>query len=350
MPPKKRHIAVPFEAIIADTEFNCRREYAEIDELKNSIMEDGLLQPIGVAVKQTNSDTDAKSYLLVYGFRRYFAITKIREELGPDAYATVDAVLNEGNLEDLRVRNLKENIERKSLTTFEIAQQVKRLVLAGLEQREIATRLGRNQSWVSYHHKVATQLSTQAQNALKSGDITLEQALHIADVPEEQQNELVTQVLSADTRADARKLLKEAAADSNKRRKYTNRGRPTARNLTQWVSDASFEAESRLNDKNEKSFYNGVAAGMRIALGDFELNAVKPLEKYSDVNYHAKDNKPEAVDTEVRTLDAGEDRVDTDDRDDAEDSEDVDAVAKVEEPVRRKRGRPRKILLTSTTA
>ena len=336
MPAKKRNVTIPFEAIVADTDFNCRREYTDIDELKQSIIEDGLLQPIGVSQKTPGSDTEGQKFFLVYGFRRYFAITKIREELGPDTYATIDVVLNDGNLEDLRVRNLKENIERKSLTTFEIAQQVKRLVLAGLEQREIATRLGRNQSWVSYHHKVATQLSTQAQNALKSGDITLEQALHIADVPEDQQNELVTQVLNADTRADARKLLKNATSESGKRRKYANKGRPTSRNLIQWVSDASFEAESRVNDKHDKTFYNGVAAGMRVALGDLELKELKAVEKYSDVNYHAKDNKIENEEEELLSVDSGSDD------DEAEASE-------VSVPVKKKRGRPKKNHAATTT-
>ena len=335
MPAKKRNVTIPFEAIIADTDFNGRVEYPDIDALKQSIMDDGLLQPIGVSQKTSGSDTEGQKFFLVYGFRRYFAIAKIREELGPDAYATIDAVLNEGNLEELRVRNLKENIERKSLSTFEIAQQVKRLVLAGLEQREIATRLGRNQSWVSYHHKVATQLSTQAQQALKSGDITLEQALHIADVPEEQQNELVTQVLNADTRADARKLLKDAASESGKRRKYANKGRPTSRNLMQWVSDASFEAESRVNDKHDKAFYNGVAAGMRVALGDLELKELKAVEKYSDVNYHAKDNKAEE-EQEVVSIDPGSD-------------EDVAIAAADAAPAKKKRGRPKKIVTASNS-
>jgi ParB/RepB/Spo0J family partition protein len=335
MPAKKRNVTIPFEAIIADTDFNGRVEYPDIDALKQSIMDDGLLQPIGVSQKNSGSDTDGQKFFLVYGFRRYFAISKIRDELGPDAYATIDAVLNEGNLEELRVRNLKENIERKALTTFEIAQQVKRLVLAGLEQREIATRLGRNQSWVSYHHKVATQLSTQAQQALKAGDITLEQALHIADVPEEQQNALVTQVLSADTRADARKLLKEAASGSGKRRKYANKGRPTSRNLMQWVSDASFEAESRINDKHDKAFYNGVAAGMRVALGDLELKELKAVDKYSDVNYHAKDNKTED-EPELVSVDPGDD-------------EDVATAEADAAPVKKKRGRPKKIVTASNT-
>jgi ParB/RepB/Spo0J family partition protein len=326
MPAKKRLVTIPFESIVADVNFNCRKEYMKIDELKQSILEDGLLQPVGVSLRNNPENGETQCYFLVYGFRRYYAIAKIREELGGDAYTTLDVVLNDGNLEDLRVRNLKENIERDSLSAFEISQQVKRLVLAGFEQRDIAARLGRNQSWVSYHYKVATNLTHQAQQALKSGDITLEQALHIADVDEDKQNQLVEQVLSADTRADARKILKEAASDVAKRRKYVNKGRPTARNLVQYVSDVSFEAESSLNSKEEKTFYNGVAAGIRIALGDAAVPDVKDLsakEQYSDVNYHSKNNKIDTTKSTAVTPTAT-------------------VATVVDEKPKKKRGRPRK--------
>jgi len=333
MPAKKRVVSVPFESIEADVDFNCRKEYTDIEELKQSIMEDGLLQPVGVAVRNQNGEgedePERSKYFLVYGFRRYYAIQKIREELGEDAYMTLDVVLNEGNLEDLRVRNLKENIERKSLSTYEISQQVKKLVLAGFEQRQIATRLGRNQSWVSYHYKVATQLTHQAQQALKAGEITLEQALHIADVPENKQNELIEQVGNAGTRADARKLLKDASSESGKRRKYSNKGRPTSKNLVQFVSDVSFEACSKLNNKDEKAFYNGVAAGIRVALGDAGVADVKDLkatEQYSDVNYHAKLNKKEEADAVDETPAVSAEEVSNQD----------------EQPPKKKRGRPRK--------
>jgi ParB/RepB/Spo0J family partition protein len=321
MPVKKRIIQVPFESIVADADFNCRKDYIEIEELKQSIYDQGLLQPVGVTVR--GNDTDR--YFLVYGFRRYYALKKLREEHGPDFYAVLDVVINEGNLEDMRVRNLRENIDRKQLSTYEISQQVRRMVQAGMDQREIGAKLGRNQSWVSYHYKVATQLAPEAQTALRTGAITLDQALYIADVPEEEQKELVGQVLNSDSRAEAKQLLKDAASESGKRRKYSNKGRPSAKNLVQYVSDVSYEAESKINAKDEKAFFNGVAAGLRIALGDTEIKEIKPSVKYSDTNYHSKDNKV----------------------DDAEDGEDTKAADEtpvtgiVETPVKR-RGRPRK--------
>lgn len=317
MPIKKRTIQVPFESIIVDTGFNCRVEYTGIDELKQSIFEEGLLQNLGVALK-TDPDSDENQHFLVYGFRRYFAIKKLREEHGSDFYATLDVVLNEGNFEDMRVKNLRENIDRCNLSTFEVAQQVRRMVQAGMDQREIGVRLGRNQSWVSYHYKVATKLSTDAQNALKTGAITLEQALHIADIPEDMQKELVDQVLDSDSRAEAKQLLKDATSETGKRRKYANKGRPSAKNMVQYVSDVSYEAESKVNTKDEKVFYNGVAAGLRIALGDIDAKELKAGSKYADINYHNRDNKK------------------------TEEEEPEESNGAAEKPAKRRPGRPRK--------
>jgi len=108
---KKKIIQIPFESVIDDDGFNARTDYDEdyIEYLKNSIMESGLLQPMGVTPSSHEDASGNKQYYLVYGFCRFKALKKIREDLGEDAYSTLDVVLNEGTLEELRDRNLKEN-------------------------------------------------------------------------------------------------------------------------------------------------------------------------------------------------------------------------------------------------
>jgi ParB/RepB/Spo0J family partition protein len=287
---KKKIINVPFESLIMDKDFNARQEYREIDELKSSIMASGLLQPFGVTPK-TNKDNEEPRYYIVYGFRRYLSICKIREELGPDAWATVDVVLNEGTLEELRDRNFKENMDRDDLKPYEIADHIKKMVNSGIEQRDIAKRLGRPQSWVSYHYKAASKLNTNAWNAFKEGDLTLEQALHIADIPEDDQTEVVEQVLGAETRSEARQVAKKASKEKGERRSYVNKGRPTAKNIAQYVSDASFEATSDVNTAEQCMFHKGVAAGLRVALGDLEFDVLTPKGDYADCDFHAKGRK-----------------------------------------------------------
>lgn len=281
---RKRTINVNFDDLVCDKAFNSRTDYDGIDSLAESIKQYGLLQPIGV----TERAQDPDKYYVVYGFRRYEAISKIRAEMGPEAFDHLDVVLNEGTVEDLRERNLRENIDREQLKPHEIASAIKKMVNSGLEQRDIAARLGRPQSWVSYHYKVATKLSSVAWNAFKDSSLTLEQALHIADVPETAQSEIVTKILGAETRTEARQIAKKASESAGARRTYTNKGRPSVKNLAQYVNDASFDATTNIAHKDDKLFLNGVAAGIRVALGDFEFSAVEKSQNYLDADYVTK--------------------------------------------------------------
>jgi len=281
---KKKTITIPFEAIECDHTFNARASYKKIDELAESIKQNGLLQNIGVCEKRGESDT----YQVVYGFRRYLAIQKIRVELGPEAFEEIEVLLNEGTREELRDRMVKENIDREQLEPHEIASVIKTMVNSGLEQRDIGTRLGRPQSWVSYHYKVATRLGPVAWTAFRDNSLTLEQALHIADVPEDSQAEVISTILGAETRTEARQIAKKASEIAGGRRSYTNKGRPTAKNIAQYVSDASFDAKAPASSNDERLFYNGVAAGLRVAIGDTQFGNLLPTAEYIDTDFHAK--------------------------------------------------------------
>lgn len=278
-----KSLRIPFEHLLFEKEFNARQDYEEIDELAASIEKDGLLQPMGVTAK-TRKDDSIQNYFIIYGFRRYLALCKIREKLGDNAFSEIDVVVVEGPVQDLKTKNLIENLDRKSLKPHEIVNAVRGMVNAGLEQRDIAKRLGRPQSWVSYHYKVATKLGVEAKKAFESNELTLEQALHIADVPEEQQDEVVEAVVAAETRKDARKIAKTASKNAGTRRTYANKGRPTAKNLTQFVQDASFDGTGP-SKSDDKVFWNGVAAGLRVSLGDSEFEKLDAAEDYCDTSY-----------------------------------------------------------------
>lgn len=278
---------IPFEYLVCDDDRNYRKVYEDIDDLAASIQAEGLLQPIGVS-----EVPNAKNqYYVEYGFRRFYAICKIREKYGGEAFAEVDVVVVTGTVQDLRQKNLRENLDRKSLRPHEISDAIKAMVNSGLEQRDIAARLGRPQSWVSYHYKAATKLNVAASKAFEAGHLTLEQALYIADVPEEEQNELVASITDAETRNEARQIAKDASKKSGARRTYANKGRPTAKNLAQKIRDFSFDATGAGTSVNTRSFYNGIIAGMRVALGDVEPDKVTPDEDYYDVDFAKAEDK-----------------------------------------------------------
>lgn len=285
---------IPFEYVTCDDAFNSRKEYEEIPELADSIQQAGLLQPIGVTPKAKSSGSE-QEYFVVYGFRRYKAICLIRDKYGPDAFSEIPAVIKTGTLQELKQNNLRENLDRKSLKPHEISEAIKAMVNSGLEQRDIAARLGRPQSWVSYHYKVATKLGVAASKAFEENNLTLEQALYIADVPEDEQAEIVTTILDAETRNEARQIAKSASKKAGGRRQYANKGRPTAKNLVQKIRDYSFDATSPGISGAGRAFYNGVIAGMRVALGDTESTTISPEEDYFDTDFgKSQERKPKA--------------------------------------------------------
>ena len=192
---------VSYASIELDIDFNARKSYNKkrMTELKDSIAAHGLLQPIGLC---KGVGEDKSKYGIVFGFRRYLAITQLREELGDDAYDKVPAVVLEGTLDELRALNKIENLEREDLSPAEVAMGIKKMADAGMNQRTIAAKLGRPQSWVSYHYKAATKLGSVAWDAFAAGDLTLEHALHIADVPEEEQEKVVKKVIGAASRSE----------------------------------------------------------------------------------------------------------------------------------------------------
>lgn len=117
-----------------------REEYTEtsLRELAESIEDQGVLQPI--VVRPIN---EAGKYVIRYGERRWRAsgmaegvddIPVIVRELDGDSY---DQMI--------------ENIQREDLTPMEIGKWILKRIDAGDEQKDIAKRLGKPDSFVSLH-------------------------------------------------------------------------------------------------------------------------------------------------------------------------------------------------------
>lgn len=283
MTTKSQMKMIPYEHIERDPSFNSRENGNSINELAESLKVHGLLQPLGVTAK-TKLETDgSQHYFLIYGDRRYQAIGIIRETMD-SAFGEVPVFIKEGTFQSLKEINLIENIDREELKPHEVSKAIVEMVNTGMEQRDIAKRLGRPQSWVSYHHKVATKLGPDASTAFKEGDLTFEQALLVAEVPEEDQAPLVENIKTAGSKAAARKIAKEGASKAGTKRTYSNKNRPSVKNLVRSVQDASFDGLSKI-PKDQQSFYNGVAAGIRVALGTTKMDDAKPGTNFLDTQF-----------------------------------------------------------------
>lgn len=292
---------VPFELIDVDPSFNSRKKYQNIKELAESIKTTGLLQPLGVS-KYDNEDGETR-YKLYFGNRRYLAIELLRKQGGDEIFAEVPVRFLTGTPTDLAFINVRENVDREELTAAEIAIFISEQVNQGLDQREIARRLGRPQSWVSNHFKVRKGLGPAAWTAFEAGRINQSAALLLADVTDgTKQEKALNKILNSKTRSEAKTAAKEASKADGKRKEYANKGAPSKKVIGEIVRDASYDASSEIYSDEERAFYNGVAAGLRAARGEFQYADLKPTEKFADTNYGLKESESKTKENKVKAV------------------------------------------------
>lgn len=137
---------IPLTDIHADAGFNCRGDIAPIDvhDLAMDIKERGLIQPVVVAPYPPEKviETSCK-YRLIAGFRRYKAHQVIQLK-------TIFTIVRPDlvNETEARLLNLTENTQRKELNVLQEARAISSLILLGINEFEIAKRLGKSRGWV----------------------------------------------------------------------------------------------------------------------------------------------------------------------------------------------------------
>lgn len=109
----------------------------ELAGLMQSIKEVGLLQPIGVVKTATNG------YEVIYGNRRFLALTKLGKTKIP-----VIIHAHKTSAED-DLKNLTENLQRRNISLIEAGRYIELLTQQGLQQAEIAIRLGVSKAYIS---------------------------------------------------------------------------------------------------------------------------------------------------------------------------------------------------------
>jgi len=166
---------LPIEKIRANP-FQPRKEFDEaaLEELKNSIVENGVIQPVTVC-------RDGDSYQLISGERRLRAVTLAGFKFIP-AYI-IDAADDSSKLE----LALIENIQREDLNAIEIALALKSLTTkCNLSQEEIAQKVGKNRSTVSNFLRLL-KLPLQIQDSIRNREISSGHARALINLPSEQQ-------------------------------------------------------------------------------------------------------------------------------------------------------------------
>lgn len=192
----------------------------ELTDLKKSIRDIGLLQPILVQEQKDGG------YLLISGERRYRACkelghSKIRAVL--PSSRTINALEKRGKtLDELA---LFENLQRKNLTAIEEGRCFQKLIgLLGLRQEDLGERLGLKQPYISERLGFLS-LPDEVQAMIEVGDINSSQARELGrlkELPdgerEEKQIELAKQlVVEKITVRKAKKLVDQLLGTKDKR-------------------------------------------------------------------------------------------------------------------------------------
>lgn len=127
-----------------------RKHFKNIDELKTSILQFGLIQPIAFTCTDT---TENATFTIVAGERRVRAIREIiNEAIDADdtallkKFESIPAVFVKDHNKKI---SLVENIQREDLHPIELANALQSLKDTGLTQKDIAGLLGKKESTVS---------------------------------------------------------------------------------------------------------------------------------------------------------------------------------------------------------
>lgn len=134
-----RLLTVNIDDVISKVQIRVRFRY--IEELAASIKSDGLQSPIIVSPKNAQG-----KYVIQKGERRWRACKMA-------GLTTVDVLVRPkpASLADEITGELIENIQRDNLSPLEIAQALATLVSEGIKKKDIASTIGKSNSYVSDH-------------------------------------------------------------------------------------------------------------------------------------------------------------------------------------------------------
>ncbi len=156
--------------------FQPRRDFAaeELEELAESIAENGLLQPI--VVRPAGNRRGADRWELVAGERRWRAVTQL-------GWKDVPAIIREVDDRTLLVLALVENLQRAALNPLEEAQGYEQLQSEfGLSQQQVAEAVGKSRPTIANSLRLL-RLPSSVRRHLEAGDLTAGHARALLGLP-----------------------------------------------------------------------------------------------------------------------------------------------------------------------
>jgi ParB/RepB/Spo0J family partition protein len=195
--------------IYADEEWNCRGKIQPtlLVDLASSIKDHGLQIPV-IVWEQDNLPSGYR-FLLVAGYRRFFACTTLLRQ--PTILATVRTDLTE---ETARILNFTENLERKDLNILEEAKAIDLAFKKDTPIIAIGRALNRGSMWVKVR-RMLLELPEEAQQAAAVGLFTSEDIKLAHSTSAMNRAHLVQQIIEA--RKEGRSIIRNKEGYRRKR-------------------------------------------------------------------------------------------------------------------------------------
>jgi ParB-like chromosome segregation protein Spo0J len=180
-------------------------------------------------------------------------------------FEKVPCSLFKGNETDARVAQLAANLQRKDMNPAEIADAMRKLVVCGLSQAQIAKSTHLSPSYVSTLLGIREKCSTPVLESLAKGEITVETAGDLGKLDERKQPAALAKHLGV------KKERGKAAAKASTANDTGRVVRPKVKDVREMVG----KVISRINEKgviagSDKSFWTGAMTAIQYLMGDGE--------------------------------------------------------------------------------
>lgn len=180
-----------------------RKEFdgEKLDELAQSIKENGVIQPI--IVRQS----PVIGYEILAGERRYRASLLA-------GLTSIPAVVKQLSNQEMMVQSIIENLQRENLNPIEEARAYESLVEKGFTHAEIADKMGKSRPYISNSIRLLS-LPEQILSELENGKLSQAHARSLVGLNKEQQDYFFQRIIEEDI--SVRKL--EALLTEKKQKK-----------------------------------------------------------------------------------------------------------------------------------
>jgi len=195
----ERIFDIPLEQVTPDaTQPRKYFDEAKIDELAESIVKHGLLQPI--LVRPLNG-----AFQIVHGERRYRAHKSLD-------CATIKAMVKELSDEQVADIRLVENLERDNLSDIELAMEFERRVKAGQTHEQIAKTIGKSKAFVT-QRLALLKLPEKERERMLHGELGFTNARLLLSIKDPNIRERVSEQISRNT--STRAVLNLVRSEAN---------------------------------------------------------------------------------------------------------------------------------------